>query len=56
MVNANDYLSVCTLEKSEQFYYFDSMKSVIERYNKAKEDNTYKLGDPSSEVKVSFAS
>uniref|UniRef100_M0ZPK0 Mads box protein n=1 Tax=Solanum tuberosum TaxID=4113 RepID=M0ZPK0_SOLTU len=28
-----------------------SMKSVIERYNKAKEDNTNKLGDPSSEVK-----
>ncbi|WMV57136.1 hypothetical protein MTR67_050521 [Solanum verrucosum] len=29
-----------------------NMKSVIERYNKAKEDNTNKLGDPSSEVKV----
>ncbi|XP_010314595.1 MADS-box transcription factor 23-like isoform X2 [Solanum lycopersicum] len=32
-------------------YANTSMKSVIERYNKAKEDNTYKLGDPSSEVK-----
>lgn len=32
-------------------YANTSMKSVIERYNKAKEDNTNKLGDPSSEVK-----
>ncbi|KAG5573380.1 hypothetical protein H5410_063146 [Solanum commersonii] len=32
-------------------YANTSMKSVIERYNKAKEDNTDKLGDPSSEVK-----
>lgn len=31
------------------------MKSVIERYNKAK-DEIHKLGDPSSEVEVSFAS
>ncbi|KAH0734150.1 hypothetical protein KY285_009857 [Solanum tuberosum] len=32
-------------------YANTSMKSVIERYNKAKEENTNKLGDPSSEVK-----
>lgn len=56
MFNVNDYFSVSTSEKSEQFHYVDSMKSVIERYNKEKEDYTHKLGDPSSEVKVSFAS
>ncbi|KAK6773162.1 hypothetical protein RDI58_028400 [Solanum bulbocastanum] len=33
-------------------YANTSMKSVIERYNKAKEDSAHKLGDPSSEVKV----